>query len=108
MSEHRVKVQDGFLNFLRRERVPVAVHFFTGMQLRGTVRGFDTYTIVLELEGTNKQVLIFKHGILFVDPIHPVGDILERITEETRQVQQASKPRRRRRVTPEKEPATTP
>ncbi len=96
----KVKVQDGYLNFLRRERIPVAVHFFTGMQLRGTVRGFDTYTIALELEGTNKQVLIFKHGILYVDPMRPVGDVVGRLITEAQQAEagkhqtQTAKPRR--------------
>lgn len=96
-SEKQMKIQDGYLNFLRRERIPVAVHFFTGMQLRGVVRGFDTYTFVLELEGTNKQVLVFKHGVLYVDPMRPVGDIVGRLmaesqqAEQSRQVQQQSK-----------------
>ncbi|MFA0757360.1 MAG: hypothetical protein NOOUEUKL_001872, partial [Candidatus Fervidibacter sp.] len=29
-KETKVKVQEGYLNFLRKERIPVAVHFFTG------------------------------------------------------------------------------
>lgn len=85
----KIKVQDGYLNFLRKERIPVAVHFFTGMQLRGIVRGFDTYTIALELEGTNKQVLIFKHGILYVDPMRPVGDLVGRLITEAQQTEAA-------------------
>jgi host factor-I protein len=88
-NEKQMKVQDGYLNFLRRERIPVAVHFFTGMQLRGVVRGFDTYTLVLELEGTNKQVLIFKHGVLYVDPMRPVGDVVGRLMAEAQQAEQA-------------------
>ncbi len=88
-EKEKLKVQDGYLNFLRRERVPVAVHFFTGMQLRGVVRGFDTYTFVLELEGTNKQVLIFKHGVLYIDPMRPVGDVVGRLMAEAQQAEQA-------------------
>ena len=88
-NEKQMKIQDGYLNFLRRERIPVAVHFFTGMQLRGIVRGFDTYTFVLELEGTNKQVLIFKHGVLYIDPMRPVGDVVGRLIAEAQQAEQA-------------------
>ncbi len=88
-EKEKLKVQDGYLNFLRRERIPVAVHFFTGMQLRGIVRGFDTYTFVLELEGTNKQVLVFKHGVLYVDPMRPVGDVVGRLAAEAQQSEQA-------------------
>jgi host factor-I protein len=101
-KETKVKVQEGYLNFLRKERIPVAVHFFTGMQLRGIVRGFDTYTIALELEGTNKQVLIFKHGILYVDPMRPVGDVVGRLILEAQQAeaakQQVQRLKRSRRV----------
>jgi host factor-I protein len=106
-KETKVKVQEGYLNFLRKERIPVAVHFFTGMQLRGIVRGFDTYTIDLELEGTNKQVLIFKNGILYVDPMRPVGDVVGRLITEAQQAeaakQQVQRLKRSRRV-PVKEP----
>ncbi|MFA0773166.1 MAG: hypothetical protein KEFWMYNX_001183 [Candidatus Fervidibacter sp.] len=106
-KETKVKVQEGYLNFLRKERIPVAVHFFTGMQLRGIVRGFDTYTIALELEGTNKQVLIFKHGILYVDPMRPVGDVIGRLILEAQQAeaakQQVQRLKRPRRA-PVKEP----
>ncbi|MCS7266049.1 MAG: RNA chaperone Hfq [Armatimonadetes bacterium] len=87
-SEKSLKIQDGYLNFLRRERVPVAVHFFTGMQLRGIVRGFDTYTFVLELEGTNRQILVFKHGVLYIDPMRPVGDVVGRLATEAQQSEQ--------------------
>ncbi|MGQ9463757.1 MAG: RNA chaperone Hfq [Candidatus Fervidibacter sp.] len=96
MSDDKLKVQDGYLNFLRRERVPVAVHFFTGMQLRGIVRGFDTYTFVLELEGTNKQVLIFKHGVLYIDPLRPIGDLIGRMITETQQTEQAKQAQQER------------
>lgn len=96
VSDDKLKVQDGYLNFLRRERVPVAVHFFTGMQLRGIVRGFDTYTFVLELEGTNKQVLIFKHGVLYIDPLRPIGDLIGRLITETQQAEQAKQAQQER------------
>ncbi len=88
-EKEKLKVQDGYLNFLRKERVPVAVHFFTGMQLRGLVRGFDTYTFVLELEGTGKQVLVFKHGVLYLDPMRPVGDVVGRLVAEVQQAEQS-------------------
>lgn len=110
-EKEKLKVQDGYLNFLRRERIPVAVHFFTGMQLRGIVRGFDTYTFVLELEGTNKQILVFKHGVLYVDPMRPVGDVVGRLaveaqqSEQTRQTQQSRQQQKRLRRPIHHEPA---
>ncbi len=109
-NERSLKVQDGYLNFLRRERIPVAVHFLTGMQLRGIVRGFDTYTFVLELEGTNKQVLIFKHSVLYIDPMRPVGDVVGKLMEETQQQEQArqaqqKQQQKQKRPQPKAEPA---
>ncbi len=107
-NEKSLKIQEGYLNFLRRERIPVAVHFFTGMQLRGLVRGFDTYTFVLELEGTNKQILIFKHGVLYIDPMRPAGDIVGRLaaesqqSEQPRQGQQRQQQQKQRRPQPAK------
>ena len=69
----------------------------------------DTYTIALELEGTNKQVLIFKHGILYVDPMRPVGDLVGRLVAEAQKVeaakQQAQRLKRPRRA-PAKEPTS--
>lgn len=103
-EKEKLKVQDGYLNFLRRERIPVAVHFFTGMQLRGIVRGFDTYTFVLELEGTNKQILVFKHGVLYVDPMRPVGDVVGRLAAEAQQAEQARQTQQIRQQRQERKP----
>jgi len=89
VSNRRMEMQDGFLNFLRRERIPVAVHLFTGMRLQGLVRGFDTYTFILEQEGTQKQMLIFKHGVLYIEPMRPVGDVVGRLLTELQQAEQA-------------------
>lgn len=107
-NEKTMKIQDGYLNFLRRERIPVAVHFFTGMQLRGLVRGFDTYTFVLELEGTNKQVLIFKHGVLYIDPMRPVGDIVGRLVSETQQQSEQPRQLQQRQQQRQKRPQVKP
>ena len=53
--------QDQFLNQARRERTPLTVFLMNGFQMRGIVRGFDSFTVVLETDG--KQQLIYKHAI---------------------------------------------
>ncbi|UOQ47797.1 MULTISPECIES: RNA chaperone Hfq [Gracilibacillus] len=56
-----VNIQDQYLNQLRKERLPVTVFLTNGFQLRGVVKAFDNFTVLLETEG--KQQLIFKHAI---------------------------------------------
>ncbi|MFD2704727.1 RNA chaperone Hfq [Salibacterium lacus] len=56
-----VNIQDQFLNTLRREKIPVTVFLLNGFQLRGHVKAFDNFTVVLDSDG--KQQLIYKHAI---------------------------------------------
>ena len=49
-------LQDSFLNRARAERVPVTMFLMNGFQLRGVLRAFDSYTVVLDSDG--KQQLI--------------------------------------------------
>lgn len=56
-----VNIQDQYLNQLRKEHISVTVFLTNGFQLRGIVKAFDNFTVLLETEG--KQQLIFKHAI---------------------------------------------
>ncbi len=56
-----VNIQDHYLNQLRKERVVVTVFLTNGFQLRGVVKAFDNFTVLLETDG--KQQLIYKHAI---------------------------------------------
>ncbi len=59
-------LQDVFLNRARREGVSVTVFLTNGFQLKGVVRGFDCFTVVLVSDG--RQQLIYKHAISTVVP----------------------------------------
>ena len=59
-------LQDVFLNQARKEKQIVTMFLINGFQLRGIVRGFDSFTVVLETEG--KQQLIYKHAISTIVP----------------------------------------
>lgn len=61
-----VNIQDQFLNQLRKENIPVTIFLLNGFQLRGFVRAFDNFTIILETEG--KQQLVYKHAISTFSP----------------------------------------
>lgn len=56
-----VNIQDHYLNQLRKERIVVTVFLTNGFQLRGVVKAFDNFTVLLDTEG--KQQLIYKHAI---------------------------------------------
>ena len=59
-------LQDVFLTKARRRGVPLTVFLVNGFQMRGVVRGFDPFTVVLESEG--RQQLIYKHAISTIAP----------------------------------------
>ncbi|ASF39547.1 MAG: RNA chaperone Hfq [Halobacillus sp.] len=66
-----VNIQDNYLNQLRKERMQVTVFLLNGFQLRGTVKAFDNFTVLLETDG--KQQLIFKHAISTFAPMKNVS-----------------------------------
>jgi host factor-I protein len=59
-------LQDGFLAECRRCGTAVTVYLMNGFQLRGTVKGFDPFTVLLEYE--SKTHLIYKHAISTISP----------------------------------------
>ncbi len=59
--------QDQYLNTLRKDHILVTVFLTNGFQLRGVIKAFDNFTILLETDG--KQQLIFKHAISTFVPI---------------------------------------
>lgn len=56
-----VNIQDHYLNQLRKERIVATVFLTNGFQLRGVIKAFDNFTVLLESDG--KQQLIYKHAI---------------------------------------------
>ena len=60
------QLQDGYLTEIKRQRVPVTVYLVNGFQLRGTVKGFDPFTIVLEFE--HRLHLVYKHAVSTISP----------------------------------------
>jgi len=61
-----VNLQDLFLNQVRREKTVITIYLVNGYQLKGNVKGFDNYTIVIESDG--KQQLIYKHAVSTIMP----------------------------------------
>lgn len=65
-----LNLQDVFLNQLRKDKTMVTVYLINGFQLRGCVRGFDSFTIIIENEG--RQNLVYKNAISTITPTRPV------------------------------------
>ena len=63
-------LQDTFLTKARAQNVPLTVFLVNGFQMRGAVRGFDPFTVVLESEG--RQQLIYKHAISTIAPAQAI------------------------------------
>ncbi|MEF9959604.1 MAG: RNA chaperone Hfq [Niameybacter sp.] len=61
-----INLQDLLLNQLRKDRIAVTVFLTNGFQIKGTVRGFDNFVVLLESEG--KQQMIYKHAISTICP----------------------------------------
>jgi host factor-I protein len=66
MAENkRQGLQDAFLNTLRRDKVPVVIYLTNGVRLKGVVKSFDSFVILLK--EANDQ-LIYKHAISTIIP----------------------------------------
>ncbi len=67
MTTKAPNLQDRFLTAARRGETPVTVFLVNGFQMRGTIAGFDPFTVVLMTDG--KQNLIYKHAISTISPV---------------------------------------
>lgn len=74
-------LQDVFLNQARKNRIPVTIHLVNGFQLKGFVKGFDNFTIILDNDG--KQTMIYKHAVSTVTPLKAVLYTVQPTEEET-------------------------
>ena len=63
-------LQDHMLNALRREKQLITVFLMNGFQMKGSVTGFDDFTVILETEG--RQQMIYKHAISTLAPMKPL------------------------------------
>lgn len=66
-----LNLQDIFLNQVRKDKIAITIFLISGYQIRGYVKGFDSYTIVLDSDG--KQQMIYKHAISTIIPAQQVN-----------------------------------
>ena len=58
-------LQDLFLNQLRKDRIPVVMFLTNGVRLKGIIKGFDNFVVLLK-DVTDQ--LIYKHAISTIVP----------------------------------------
>jgi host factor-I protein len=75
-----INIQDTFLNQVRKESIPVTVYLTNGFQIRGIIRAFDNFTIVIDSEG--KQQMVYKHAISTFTPAKSVSLMAEMTASE--------------------------
>lgn len=75
-----MNLQDVFLNQVRKDRIPITIYLTNGFQFKGSVKGFDNFTVILEADG--KQQLVYKHAISTIIPARAVS-ILDNAEKES-------------------------
>lgn len=71
MNKSPINLQDVFLNQIRKDSIPVTIYLVNGFQLKGLVKGFDNFTVILDFE--NKQQMVYKHAISTIMPLRQVN-----------------------------------
>ncbi|OWZ83090.1 RNA chaperone Hfq [Natranaerobius trueperi] len=66
MSKSNFNLQDNFLNQVRRSKIPVTLFLVNGYKIRGVVKSFDNFTILMDVN--KEQQLIYKHAVSTLIP----------------------------------------
>ena len=69
MSE-QLNLQDAILKEVKRDKVPVTLFLMNGFQIKGVIRGYDSFVILIESDG--RQQVIYKHAVSTISPSRPV------------------------------------
>ena len=67
---NEINLQDRMLCALRQQGVTTTVFLTNGFQMRGVIRGFDSFVVILDSDG--KQQMIYKHAISTIIPMRPI------------------------------------
>ncbi len=68
----QLNLQDAFLAALKKEGQVAVIYLAKGVQLKGSIRGFDNFTVFLE-DAEGRLNMIYKHSITTVTPSRPMS-----------------------------------
>ena len=60
-TERSQNVQDVFLNYIRKNKVPVTIFLVNGVKLQGIVTWFDNFSVLLRRDAHSQ--LVYQHAI---------------------------------------------
>jgi host factor-I protein len=66
-----VNLQDTFLNQARKENMLTTIFLVNGYQIKGMIKSFDNFTVLLEVDG--KQQLVYKHAVSTIIPMRNIN-----------------------------------
>ncbi|MDO4974741.1 MAG: RNA chaperone Hfq [Alphaproteobacteria bacterium] len=88
MSEKIINIQDAFLNYMRKNKIPVTIFLLNGVKISGIISCFDQSTIVIKREGYTQ--LLYKHAISTFSPHGAVSVFDWNSPQSTREKQDIS------------------
>ena len=69
-ADRSQKLQDTFLNHVRKGKTPLTIFLVNGVKLQGVVTWFDNFCVLLRRDGHSQ--LVCKHAISTIMPGHPI------------------------------------
>jgi host factor-I protein len=69
-AERAQNLQDTFLNYVRKNKVPLTIFLVNGVKLQGVVTWFDNFCVLLRRDGHSQ--LVYKHAISTIMPGQPI------------------------------------
>ena len=70
-------LQEKYLNILRKEAIVSTFFMVNGFQMKGIIKAFDLYTVIIETNGV--QEMLYKHALSTIMPSRPID--LSRLIE---------------------------
>ena len=64
-------LQDTFLNYVRKNKIPLTIFLVNGVKLQGVITWFDNFCVLLRRDGQSQ--LVYKHAISTVMPGQPIS-----------------------------------
>jgi host factor-I protein len=72
MNPLQINLQDPFLAQIKKENSGVVIYLVNGFQLKGTIKGYDNFTIFLE-SPEGKLQMIYKHAVTTINPVKNIN-----------------------------------
>lgn len=65
-------IQDVFLNYVRREKLMVALRLMNGDEFDCRIKNFDRFAVIVDRGGSD--LMVFKHAIASIQSPRPISN----------------------------------